>query len=86
MKPVNSRVKTPIGEGVVQGMYRSPLPFGHLPQMDEHNLGEIENAVRGVLVRIHLTDAIRARLADAACITPRATGSALFVFAEEEVR
>lgn len=70
MKQTNEKVKTPLGEGRVQGGFM---------------VKQMENSLRAVLVRIPLTDAVRAQLAKPNCITPRATVSALFVFAESEL-
>lgn len=70
MKPTNSKVRTPLGEGVVQGGWA---------------VRQTEEIVRAVLVRIPLTDEIRKRLNDSNCMTPHATATALFVFRASEV-
>lgn len=71
MKKTNTKVKTPFGDGVVQGNFE-------VRQGDE----PIEQCV---LVRVPLMDANRHALGDSRCMTPHATDTALFVFAENEL-
>ena len=70
MKRTNSKVRTPLGEGWVQGGF---------------TVKQTEGAIRAVLVRISLNDDVRKRLNDSNCITPHANESALFVFRDGEV-
>lgn len=70
MKTTNTKVRTPLGEGVVQGGYV---------------VKQAENAIRAVLVRIPLSDEVRRRMNDSNCMTPHANSSALFVFREGEL-
>jgi hypothetical protein len=69
---VNQTVETPIGKGVVQGRYAITD-------------GGMIVAIRP-LVRLVINDATVEHLSDPNCLTPRATGSALFTFTDEEVR
>jgi hypothetical protein len=68
---VNSKIKTPIGEGISQG-----------PFVVRNDQGEI--ITRAVLVRLPLNDQTRPHLSEANCRTPRAHRSALFVFPMSE--
>jgi len=70
MKRTNDKVSTPLGSGIVQGGFM---------------LKQLDDAIRAVLVRVPLTDETRKRLKDANCMTPRANGSALFIFREGEL-
>lgn len=67
----NTKVKTPLGEGVSQG------PF---------EIRQGEESVRGVLVRLPVNDVTRVYLNQSHCLTPRASASALFAFREAELQ
>lgn len=73
MLRVNQSVTTPIGIGVFQGKY----------EIISRLMGPVETCVA---VRIELNDENRGHLVDSNCVTPRATHSALFVFAESQVK
>jgi len=64
-------VKTPVGEGVVQGNFEVRQSGDTVEQC--------------VLVRVPITDETRHLLGAASCLTPHANASALFVFAESEL-
>ncbi len=69
----NSKVKTPVGDGVCQG---------HFAVMDNHSQPMEER----VLVRIPITEDNQHLLGSSNCLTPRAQQSALFVFAAGEIQ
>lgn len=68
----NDLVTTPLGDGVCQGHYAI---LGADGQPVEHC----------ALVRIPITEENLHLLGSTKCMTPRAMGSALFVFSESEV-
>lgn len=70
MARTNDVVKTPLGDGVCQGVYEDD---------------ESQPAKHGVLVRIPITEENLHLLGSTKCLTPLAMGSALFVFDESEV-
>lgn len=80
MVPTNARVKTPIGDGVCQGSYAATDVTG----LDSSD-AESQPVEHYVLVRIPITEENLHLLGSTKCLTPRATTSALFVFAESEV-
>lgn len=67
----NTRVTTPLGEGIVQGGYLLKDAQG-------------QPVAQALLVRLPVNDVTRAHLNQANCITPRAQHSALFVFPTSE--
>jgi hypothetical protein len=69
---LNSKVKTPIGDGVCQGRYAVRDANG-------------ETVVESVLVRIRMNPENQHLLGSSNCMTPRAMASALFVFNESEL-
>lgn len=71
MKRTNDKVQTEYGEGVVQGNFE--VVQGGEP---------VEQCV---LVRVPITDENKHALGSSKCMTPQATQSALFVFAESEL-
>lgn len=70
MIQTNTKVITPLGEGIVQGRF-------------EVKAGA--DAVTGVLVRLPINDETRRHLKRSNCMTPRAAVSGLWVFQEEAV-
>jgi hypothetical protein len=71
MMNTNARIKTPIGEGISQGLYAI-----------RDGQGEIVR--QAVLVRLPVNDQTRGHLSEPNCLTPRANRSALFVFPTSE--
>jgi hypothetical protein len=69
---INKAVKTPLGEGRVQGAFLIT---------DQKS----EPVVRGILVRLPLNDVTRPALKESRCMTPAAEQSGLWVFPEDEV-
>ena len=69
----NSKVKTPLGDGICQG---------HFAARDNNS----QPAEERVLVRIPITEENQHLLGSSNCITPHAQQSALFVFAEGEIQ
>ena len=67
---INERIHTPLGLGVVQGQLSTVNP---------------KDETARVIVRVKLTESIRARLADANCLTPRAQISGLWTFTPQEL-
>ena len=67
----NTKITTPIGEGISQG-----------PYVVRDGQGEIVR--RAVLVRLPVNDQTRAHLSEGHCLTPRAHRSALFIFPVSE--
>ena len=68
----NRKVKTPLGDGVVQGRFA----------IRDGNGGSVENAI---LVRLPINEVTRETLHRSNCITPNAEASGLWVFAESEI-
>jgi hypothetical protein len=73
MTAKNTKVKTPIGEGVSQGRF----------QVLERGTDEVVEEC--VLVQFVVTDEIRPHMTQDCCMTPYALKSALFVFPLSEV-
>jgi hypothetical protein len=71
MITTNTKIETPIGEGISQGSYAV-----------RDSTGEIVR--QAVLVRLPVNDTTRAHLNEANCLTPGAHRSALFVFPTSE--
>jgi hypothetical protein len=72
MLTTNTKVKTPIGEGFVQGPFAVETVSG-------------DPVVRGALVRLPVNDITRPHLNQSNCMTPHATISGLWVFQEKEL-
>lgn len=68
----NSKVRTPIGVGIVQGASSA---------LDDHSL----RSARMMLVRLPINDETSQHRQDSNCVTPRATQSGLWVFEESEL-
>jgi len=68
----NTKVSTPLGEGMVQAPFAIKSAQG-------------DDIVRGLLVRLPINDATRVHLNKSNCITPHATLSGLWVFQEKEL-
>ena len=68
---INQNTITPIGHGVIQGLY-AIVQSG-------------ERIVSGVMVRLEVNDETRKHLSKSNCITPRANKTGLWVFKEEEL-
>jgi hypothetical protein len=66
----NSRVRTPLGVGIVQGAFT--VTAGN-------------DAVVGVLVRLPINETTRPCLSQSNCMTPRAEISGLWVFEAKEL-
>jgi len=66
---VNSKVKTPMGEGIVQGA---------LSMLDERSLRSAR-----VIIRLPVNDETRPHLGES--LTPRASASGLWVFSEVDL-
>jgi len=73
MITVNQKVRTPIGEGVIQGFFAV---------LDGNN----EKAAVGVAVRLPVNDLTRAELHKENCLTPMAVFSGVWVFPEKDLR
>ena len=69
----NSKVKTPIGNGICQGRFATR-------DSDSRPVEE------RVLVRIPITEENQHLLGSSNCLTPYAQQSALFVFTESEIQ
>lgn len=68
----NTKIKTPLGEGIVQGAFTVKAADG-------------ENVVQGALVRLPINDATRPYLTRSNCLTPHALQSGLWVFRESDL-
>lgn len=68
----NTKVKTPIGEGMIQGAFAV---------QDGHG----GNVVQGALVRLPINDSTRPHLNKSNCVTPRASLSGVWVFGISEL-
>ncbi len=68
----NTKVKTPLGEGMIQGAFAI---------QDTHG-GKV---VQGALVRLPVNDTTRPHLNKSNCVTPRASSSGVWVFKEGEL-
>lgn len=73
MVTTNSKITTPIGNGVCQGRFGAKD-------------NDAQPAEKNVLVRISITEKNQHILGNSNCLTPRARQSALFVFAESEIQ
>ena len=71
MLVANMKVKTPIGDGMVQGAFAV-------------NVGS-EPVVKGVLVRLPINELTRTQMTQSNCLTPRAAVSGVWVFQESEL-
>jgi hypothetical protein len=72
MITTNAKVKTPIGDGIVQGGFAVKDAQG-------------DQVAAAVLVRMPVNDITRAQLSKSHCLTPHASRSALFVFTQGEL-
>lgn len=70
---VNQKVKTPLGEGIVQGAFAVEGKSG-------------EGIITGVAVRLPVNDLTRDCLGQSNCMTPRAMLSGVWVFDESELK
>lgn len=73
MLMVNSKVSTPLGQGIIQGAYAV---------MD----GKGEPIVKGAAVRLPINETTRPQLNKSNCLTPKAMKSGLWVFPESELK
>lgn len=72
MLTTNSKVNTPLGQGIVQGPFAVQSADG-------------ETIVRGALVRLPINETTRPHLNQSNCLTPRATLNGLWVFREGQL-
>lgn len=68
----NQQVTTPLGTGTAFGLF-------HLKETGQESIGQ------RVVVRLPVDETTRPHLTRENCMTPRATASAVFTFAVEEV-
>ena len=73
MITTNSKVKTPVGDGIVQGGFAVKDTQG-------------DQVAAAVLVRVPVNDTTRAQLNKSHCLTPHASQSALFVFTRGDLQ
>lgn len=73
MITVNQKIKTPIGEGVIQGFFAV---------IDSNS----EKAAVGVAVRLPVNDLTRPELNKSNCLTPLAVFSGVWVFPEKDLK
>ena len=72
MLTTNTKVNTPLGQGIVQGPFAVQSADG-------------ENIVRGALVRLPINETTRPHLNKSNCLTPRAKMNGLWVFQEGQL-
>lgn len=71
---INQAVITPIGEGIFQGVYGVSKE------------GSTEEAEEVGLVRLNVNDQTAPHLRDSNCLTPKAVGTALWLFNEGQLK
>lgn len=71
---INQKVKTPLGEGFVQGQF----------QVQDPQTSTVIST--GIAVRLPVNEVTQPHLKDASCLTSHATYSGVWVFQESELQ